>query len=214
MRQSKTNGRGWAWSSSLWLWRIKEMFGWGSCPPSLCICFLSSCEGSELGFEPLGDLCFALFQYPCLCLLPAGLWRPGVDPDCLLPGTLAPGPGLGDVCVCVLLCGHHFPDDLVHNWYSWRWDFLDHTGCSLPLCGCPILPQCLSSGSPGHHLNVWWLYLQALPWKHRRSGVCLRGHSDLRGPCCVFLNQMEVFIGQQIGSWDPDAINWSAHLPH
>lgn len=31
-------------------------------------------------------------------------------------------------------------------------------------------------------------------------GVCLRGHSVLRGPCCVFLNQMEVFIGQQIQS--------------
>lgn len=81
----------------------------------------SSCCGWELGFGPLGDLCFALFQYSLsLCLLPADLWRPGMDPDCLFPGTLTPGPGLGDVRVRVLLCGHHFPDGLVHNWYSWR----------------------------------------------------------------------------------------------
>lgn len=51
-----------------------------------------------------------------------------MDPDCLLPGTLAPDPGLGDVRVCVLLRGHHFPDGHVHNWYSWRGGFLDHTG--------------------------------------------------------------------------------------
>ncbi|GAB1286866.1 Myelin and lymphocyte protein [Apodemus speciosus] len=31
-------------------------------------------------------------------------------------------------------------------------------------------------------------------------GVCLCGHSALRGACCVFLNQMEVFIGQQFRS--------------
>lgn len=62
----------------------------------------------------------------------AGLWGPGVDPGRLIPGAHPPDPGLGDVCVRVLLPGHHNPPRPVHNWCPRRGDFLGHPGESQP----------------------------------------------------------------------------------
>lgn len=96
-------------------------------PPSLYAFYVSATLDSRApavagswGLGPLVTCALPCSSTLSLCLLPADLWRPGMDPDCLFPGTLTPGPGLGDVRVRVLLCGHHFPDGLVHNWYSWR----------------------------------------------------------------------------------------------
>lgn len=62
----------------------------------------------------------------------AGVRGPGVDPDCLVPGAHPPDPGLGDVCVRVLLPGHHNSACPVHNWCPRRGDFLGHPGESQP----------------------------------------------------------------------------------
>ena len=84
-----------------------------------------------------------------------------MDPDCLLAGALAIDAGMGDVRVCVLLRGHHYPARPVHDWCPRRGGFLGHPGESQ-------LEMSEGVGSVGPSSSGGWLFpcQMRLPCRH------------------------------------------------
>lgn len=63
-----------------------------------------------------------------LSLLFADIWGPCLDPHCLLEESRQFTTGLGDVCLCVLLCLDCCTPVPLHVWGAWGQQLLGHFG--------------------------------------------------------------------------------------
>lgn len=80
-----------------------------------------------LAFDPvLGKA--VILHSPFLPLVLADLWGPCLDPHRRLQGLISHSAGLGDVCLCVLLCHDRNPPVPLHVWGTRGQQLLGHFG--------------------------------------------------------------------------------------
>lgn len=85
------------------------------------------CRVQCLAFGPVLDKA-VIPHSPFLPLVLADLWGPCLDPRCRLKGLRLHAAGLGDVCLCVLLCHDRHPPVPLHVWGARGQQLLGHFG--------------------------------------------------------------------------------------